>query len=252
MIIEEVAGGDSLLKRLDPRVKIAVALFFSVVVAVSNRFLVLGSALAVSLGIVLTARIPEREIIRRLLPVNTLILFLWLFLPFTIAGRPLFSFGLLVGTVEGVLYAVRISIKSNAIMLMLIALVASTPIFTLGHAMHELRIPKKLVHLFFFTYRYLHVMHREYVRLVNSMKARGFNPGTNLHTYKTFAYMVGILLVKSFDRAQRVHNAMLCRGFKGNLYSLSELSIKKIDIVSFILMTAVILLFGILEWTKIT
>ena len=117
--------------------------------------------------------------------------------------------------------------------------------------MHELRAPKKIVHLFFFTYRYIHVIHREYVRLLNAMKIRGFRPRTNMHTYKTFAYLVGMLLVKSCDRAQRVHNAMLCRGFRGKLYSLSEFSLRTTDVISLILMLLVILGLGILEWTKI-
>ena len=249
-MIEELSNGDSFIKQLDPRVKIVVVFLFSVVVAVSKRLPVLMWALALGLLIVLTARVPTKEFIRRLIPVNMLIVFLWFFLPITFGGKPLFYMGALPVTREGVLYATQISIKSNAIMLMLIALVASTPIFTLGHAMHELGIPKKIVHLFFFTYRYIHVIHREYIRLVNSMKIRGFRPKTSLHTYKTYAYMVGMLLVRSFDRAQRVHNAMLCRGFKGNLYSLSKFSLKGRDIIFLVLMITVILALGVLEWKK--
>ena len=250
-MIEELAGGDSLIGRLDPRVKIVVVFLFSVAVAVSNRFVVLMLALGLGLCIVLAARLPIKQLVRRLVPVNMFIILLWFFLPFTFKGEPLFSVGPLVSTHEGVLYAARISIKSNAIMVMLIALVASTSILTLGHAMHELRVPKKIVHLFFFTYRYIHVIHREYLRLVSAMKVRGFRPGTNVHTYKTFAYLVGMLLVRSSDRAERVHNAMLCRGFSGNLYSLSEFSLKTRDMISLILMLALILALGVLEWTKI-
>ncbi len=250
-MIEELAGGDSLIRRLDPRVKIVVVFLFSIAVAVSNRFVVLMLALGLGICIVLAARLPIKQLVRRLVPVNMFIILLWFFLPFTFEGEPLFSVGPLVGTHEGVLYAARISIKSNAIMVMLIALVASTSILTLGHAMHELRVPKKIVHLFFFTYRYIHVIHREYLRLVSAMKVRGFRPGTNVHTYKTFAYLVGMLLVRSSDRAERVHNAMLCRGFSGNLYSLSEFSLKTRDMISLILMLALILALGVLEWTKI-
>jgi cobalt/nickel transport system permease protein len=250
-MIEELAAGDSLIQRLDPRVKIVVVFLFSVAVAVSNRFVVLMLALGLGLCIVLAARLPIKQLVRRLVPVNMFIILLWFFLPFTFEGEPLFSVGPLVGTHEGVLYAARISIKSNAIMVMLIALVASTSILTLGHAMHELRVPKKIVHLFFFTYRYIYVIHREYLRLVSAMKVRGFRPGTNVHTYKTLAYLVGMLLVRSSERAERVHNAMLCRGFSGNLYSLSEFSLKSRDMISLILMLALILTLGVLEWTKI-
>jgi len=59
-----------------------------------------------------------------------------------------------------------------------------------------------------------------------------------------------MLLVRSSDRADRVHNAMLCRGFRGRLYSLSEFSLRRIDVISLILMTALILALGVLEWTR--
>lgn len=249
-MFEELSNGDSFICHLDPRVKIIVVFFFSVLAAVAVRMQVLLWLLSLGILIVVLARVPLPELFRRLMPVNLLIAFLWLFLPFTFAGEPMFSVGALTVTREGLLYAARISIKSNAMMLMLITLVASTPIFTLGHAMHELGVPQKIVHLFFFTYRYIHVMHREYVRLVNSMKIRGFTPGNNLHTYRTIAYMVGMLLVKSFDRAQRVHNAMLCRGFEGNLYSLSTFSLNGRDIVSLILMITAVIILGVLEWKK--
>jgi len=249
-MIVELAGGDSLIQRLDPRVKILVVFLFSVLVAVSNRFVVLLLGLALGLSMALLARLPVKQVLARLVPVNLFIIFLWFFLPFTLQGTPLFSVGPLVGTHEGVLYAARISIKSNTIMAVLIALVASTSLLTLGHAMHDLKIPKKLVHLFFFTYRYIHVIHKEYLRLINAMKVRGFRPGTNMHTYRTFAYLVGMLLVKSSDRADRVHSAMLCRGFRGNLYSLSAFSLRASDVISLILMLVLILALGVLEWTR--
>jgi cobalt/nickel transport system permease protein len=249
-MIVELAGGDSLIQRLDPRVKIVVVFLFSVVVAVSNRFLVLLLGLALGLCMALLARLPVKQVLVRLVPVNLFIIFLWFFLPFTLQGKPLFSVGPLVGTHEGVLYAARISIKSNTIMTVLIGLVASTSLLTLGHAMHDLKIPKKLVHLFFFTYRYIDVIHKEYLRLVNAMKVRGFRPGTNMHTYRTFAYLVGMLLVRSSDRADRVHTAMLCRGFGGNLYSLSAFSLRACDVISLILMLILILALGVLEWTR--
>jgi cobalt/nickel transport system permease protein len=250
MIGAEFESGESFVQRLDPRVKIIIVLIFSVIVAVSNRFDVLMLALAAGLCILLLARVPIRQLVRRLIPVNAFILFLWIFLPFTLRGEPLFSIGPLVGSHEGVLYATRISIKSNAIMLVLIALVASTSILTLGHAMHELKVPQKIVHLFFFTYRYVHVIYREYLRSVNAMKVRGFRPSTNMHTYKTFAYLVGMLLVRSCDRAQRVHNAMLCRGFRGKLYSLSQFSLKTADVISLVVMLVMVLALGVLEWMK--
>ena len=113
MIGEEFASADSLICKLDPRIKVAVVFLFSVVVAVSTRFVVLMLALALGICVICLGRVPVKELLHRLVPVNMLIIFLWCFLPFTFEGEPLFTLGTLVGTHEGVLHAAQISIKSS-------------------------------------------------------------------------------------------------------------------------------------------
>lgn len=243
---------DSILKRLDPRIKITAVFIFSILVAVCSRFIVLFPAIAVGLLAVLISGAPIKEVLKRLWPVNLMLVFLWFFLPFSFSGEPVFTIGPFSATVKGLLYSAMLTLKSNTMMLMLIALVVSTPVFTMGHAMQKMGMPDKLVHLFFFTYRYVHVIFAEYIRMMNTLKVRCFKPGTDIHTYKTFANMVGMLLVKSFDRAQRVHKAMLCRGFNGTLYSMSDFSFKKNDLIFLIFFAAVILILGILEWAAAT
>ncbi len=251
MIEEQFSAGESIVHGLDPRIKIIVAILFSAVVAVSSSFLALFTALAVSLSLIVLARLSAKAVFYRLLLVNGLILFLWLLLPFTFKGEALFTIGPLVGTREGVLYASQITVKCNAILLAMIALVATIPIFTLGHAMRQLHFPDKIIHLFLFTYRYIHVILQEYHRLTNAMKIRGFIARTNIHTYRSYAYLVGMLLVKSYDRAERVYKAMLCRGFSGRYYTLSRFSIKTGDILYLSLMLAAILGLVVLQWSAI-
>lgn len=250
MLQEGFSKGNSFLHRLDPRVKIVWVLMFSVVVAVCEKFLVLLAGLTLALGFCLMARVGVRQLARRLVPVNLFVIFLWCFLPFTVAGDPVFSLGPFVATHQGILYATQISLKSNAIVIVLVALITSTSVLSLGHALHELRVPEKIVHLFFFTYRYLFVIHQEYLRLMEAMKVRAFRPKTNVHTYKTFAYLLGMLLVRSSERAERVHKAMLCRGFSGRLYSLSQFSTRKVDLVWISVMSVFVLTLVIAEWTK--
>ncbi len=248
MIEEQFSTGDSFIHGLDPRIKIIAAILFSVVVAVSSCFLALCAALALSLLLVVLARLSARKVFHRLLLVNGLILFLWLLLPFTFKGESLFEIGPLVGTKQGVVYAGQITVKCNAILLAMISLLATIPIFTLGHAMGRLHLPDKIIHLFLFTYRYIHVIFEEYRRLVNAMKIRGFVPRTNLHTYRSYAYLVGMLLVKSHDRAERVYKAMLCRGFSGKYYTLSRFSVKGGDILYLSWMLAATLGLVLLQW----
>jgi len=251
MIEEQFSTGNSFVHGLDPRIKIIVAVLFSVVVAVSPSLPAILLALGVSLFLIALARLSLREVFYRLLLANGLILFLWLLLPFTYEGNTLFTVGPLVGTKEGVLYASRITVKCNAILLAMIALLATTPICTLGHAMSELHFPDKIIHLFLFTYRYVHVISQEYHRLANAMRIRGFMPRTNTHTYRSYAYLVGMLLVRSYDRAERIHKAMLCRGFDGRYYALRRFSVKTGDILWLSLMLATILGLAIVQWGAI-
>ena len=252
MIIEEqFSTGESFVHNLDPRVKIIVAILYSIVVAVSSNFSALLPALGISVFLIVLGKLSIRKVLYRLLLVNGLIIFLWVFLPFTYKGESLFTIGPLVGTKEGVLYASQITVKCNAILLAMIALLSTIPISTLGHAMGQLYFPDKLIHLFLFTYRYIHVIFREYNRLINAMRIRGFIPGTNLHTYRSYAYLVGMLLVRSYDRAERIHTAMLCRGFHGKYYTLSRFSIKIRDILYLSLMLSAILVLMVLQWRAI-
>lgn len=248
MIIEEqFSTGHSFVHNLDPRVKIIVAILYSIVVAVSNNFSALLPALGVSLFLIVLSKLSIRKVFYRLLLVNGMIIFLWVFLPFTYKGEAWFTIGPLAGTKEGVLYASQITVKCNAILLAMIALLSTTTIFTLGHAMGQLYLPDKLTQLFLFTYRYIHVIFQEYNRLINAMRIRGFIPGTNLHTYRSYAYLVGMLLVRSYDRAERIHKAMLCRGFHGRYYTLTQFSIKIGDIIYLSLMLSAILGLVILQ-----
>jgi cobalt/nickel transport system permease protein len=252
MIEEPFSTGNSIIHALDPRVKIIIVALFSVIVAVSSRFLSLLPALGISLFLVVMAKLPIKRVFYRVLLVNGLILFLWFVLPFTYNGQGLFAIGPFIATKEGILLASQITVKSNAILLSMIALLSTTPIFSLGHAMGQLYFPDKITHLFLFTFRYIHVIYKEYRRLINAMKMRGFVPRTNIHTYKSYAYLVGMLLVRSYDRAERIHKAMRCRGFNKKYHSLTQFSLKMEDIFCLSLMSAVISGLAVLQWVITT
>ena len=248
MLEEGFIVGDSVIHRLDPRIKSIVAGIFSIVVAVSDRFVALIPALLIAIGFLFVAKLPIRKVLSRLLIVNIFIFFLWLLLPFTTEGSPLFSIGPLTASKAGILSAIMITLKSNAIILAFMALLATMSVFTMGRALSDLHVPPKIVHLIFLTYRYIHVIHVEYRRLTKSIKIRGFHPGNNLHTYRTYAYLVGMLLVKSYERAERVRAAMLCRGFQGKFYDLKDFELKTTDLIFMFLMLVGISVVAFLQW----
>jgi len=249
--VETFALGESFIHRLDPRVKIASAVALAVVTATGGRLGVLGLSLLVGLVLIGLARLSLLQVGLRLLAVNAFLLLLWCILPFSYPGRPLFELGPLVASREGVAYAVAITLKSNAIILVMIALLATTPIFTLVHGLWHLRLPVKLVQLLFFTFRYFHVMHQEYLRLRGAMRVRCFKARTNRHTYRSLAYLVGMLLVRSFDRSERIYQAMLCRGFQGRFWVLDHFELRAADLAFLGVMVLVALAMAVGQWTHL-
>lgn len=230
LINESFSSGNSFIHKLDPRVKIIIAVLFSIIVATTDKRVLLFNALLFSIGITIIARLKTKQIIHRLLVVNSFIFLLWLMLPLTFPGEKICTLGSLGVSQEGIKYAFLITIKSNSIILVGISLLSTSSIFNLVHALRHLYLPDKLIQLFFFTYRYIHTIHSEYIRLKNALKIRSFKPQTNLHTYKTYAYLVGMMLVRSYDRSKRVYNAMLCRGFKGKFWTLNHFYLRKSDL----------------------
>jgi len=237
MHLEEFAEGKSLIHSLDPRIKLLSLFPFIVVVAISEGLIVPSIGLMVAGGLVLFSQLNLKAVLSRLLPVNLFILFLWLILPFSVKGKDIFTIGTLTATSEGFFYTLTITLKANAIVLATIALVGTIPIFRLVHALKHLKVPEKLVNLFFFCYRYISVLHEDYTALYNAMKTRAFKPATSLHTYRSFAYLIGMLVVRSYDHSEKIYRAMLCRGFKGRFPLLDHFAgLTKKDIVFFIFM----------------
>ena len=245
---EPFAEGKSVPHRLDPRGKVVVAALFAVLLAVAQTYAVVLAGLAVALICLVLARLPLKKLVVRLLVVNSFIFLLWLVLPLTYPGEVVWRLGPLAVTKEGLIYTGLITLKSNAIIIALIALIATIPVITLGQALQKQRLPDKLCHLLLFTYRYLHVFEKEFQRQVQAMKIRGFKPGTNLHTYRSYAYLAAMLLVRSYDQADRVYQAMLCRGFKGTFYSLRTFSWSRQDGIFLTLSLSALLVLGYLEW----
>jgi cobalt/nickel transport system permease protein len=249
MHLEEFAEGSSLFHRLDPRVKFVSLMPYIIVVAIMKDLQYPVIALLMSALMIAVARIDIKKLIERLAAVNIFILLLWVFLPFSYPGDAIYHIGPLSASREGVFFALSITLKANAIILATIAILGTSEIFSLAHALVHLQVPNKLVHLFFFFYRYISVLHEEYTTLKRAISIRAFRPKSNMHTYRTYAYLVGMLIVRSFDHSQRIYNAMLCRGFTGRFPIITHFHMHTRDYVFGGLMIFTTLIIGILSFS---
>jgi cobalt/nickel transport system permease protein len=251
MIDEPFAHGSSIIHRIDPRFKIVFAGALSIATAVSYRFPALFFALGLSLLLVAASRLNLVSVLKKLVVVFGFLLLLWLILPLTFEGEVFTRIGPLKITRPGLILSAQITLKSVSILMMFIALVTTASFVAIGHAMDRLGIPAKIVHLMLMSYRYIFVIAQEYQRLSRAAIIRGFRPGTNLHTYRTYAYLLGMIFVRAAERADQVYRAMRCRGFNGRFYCLAEFPAHQRNWIFAGLMTISLAVLASLEWTDI-
>ncbi len=223
--------GNSFIHKADPRIKLISGLIiaFSVALLKSIQASALGFFLAFLF--ILVFSLPVGKVAKTLLFANIFIAFLWLFLPFSLEGKTLFHVWRLKLTIEGIRFAFLITLKCNAILMIIITFIATIPMPTVGYALSSLGFSERLTLILLMSYRYIDVIFEEYKRLAQSLKVRCFKPGTNLHTYRTYAYLIAMVFARSYERGIRVYQAMLLRGFNGRFYSLRRFKLKNSDIL---------------------
>lgn len=249
--------GHSLIHHLDPRVKVVVTLAF----IISNALLPDGAWIAFVLawafvlfanalsgfGIGFTFRRSFIALPFALAAITVL---------FSIPGKPVSSFEFIMWdftiTDAGLLRFVSIVIRSWLSVQLAILLVATTEFPKIVHALNHLRVPTIITVIISFLYRYLFVLADEVLRLLRARQSRsaaaaGRNPGGNIVWRARIAgHMAGQLFLRSYERSDRIYNAMLSRGYKGELMTIhphhfhtSDLWIGALSVLGLIIMQIV-------------
>lgn len=222
-------AGRTIVRRLDPRARIVAVCAFAVAVVALKAFPPLLTALAGGLVLMRLADMAPLPTLKRVAMMDGFIVFMLALLPFTTPGETVLTVAGFPATREGFVLAAQIALKANAIVLAAMALVGTMEPVTLGHALYRLKVPENLVHLMLFTVRYIDVIHQEYQRMRLAMRARGFRPANTRHTYRSFGYLIGMMLVRALERSERILAAMKCRGFSGRLEVLDTLDYHRRD-----------------------
>jgi len=219
------------LRRIDPRLRIVAAVAFAITTVALQSLSLLTVMLLVAALLMIAAKLPLGQTIKRVIAMDTFIIAMIAFLPFTMEGTQIFTIFGFPASYEGLIRAAEIALTANAVVMAMLALAGSMEETTFGQALHGLKVPAKLVHLLLFTIRYIEVLRDEYRRLRQAMKCRGFRPGTNGHTYRSFGYLVGMMLIRAMERSERIMDAMKCRGFTGTLPMTQGFALRGSDIL---------------------
>lgn len=224
-------SGQSLIHQLDPRVK----LLATVAIILSNVFLPDGAWaaffitwVAILIFIVLAKITPGFVLKRALVAVPfALVAFTVMFtLPGTeIAQFHLFGWTLSISA-EGLVRFISILVRAWLSVQVAILLTATTTFPDLSHGLRHLHVPLILIAVLSFMYRYLFVLSEEAERLLQARAARSARlPGGKRTSVfwraKNAGNMVGQLFLRSYERSDRVYQAMVARGFEGEFLTLN-------------------------------
>ncbi len=244
--IDKYAHITSPIHRWDPRVKIAFLGVLIITIATLNKLPLIAVAFACCIALVLISRLPVSFVTKRLLPATFLLLPFFIIIPLTMPGETAvkilaFSFNL-----EGLVIASKVYLKALSIVMLIITIMGTAPFTDSLKAMERLKMPSMLVQMTLFTYRYIFVFLMETKRMNTAMCSRNFIKKTNLHTLKTMGNFVGMLLVRSFEKAEKIYQAMLSRGYDGVLKTFFEYKIVALDYVkgSLVMIVCITLFIG--------
>lgn len=247
MFAQPFAHGHSPLHSLDPRVRLAAAAASAICLAMAQTLPAALYGLAMGAALLLLSRPPLKATLPGLLGVNIFLCFLCLLTPFSLPGDAVWHWGPFSASRQGLELALVLWLRSNALVLCFLALAATMPVSTAAYALQHLRCPARLVFLLLFAGRYVHDIAGEWRTLLAAARLRGFRARTSLHSYRTLASLLGLLLLRGLDRARRVHEAMLLRGFRQRIYCVTPFQARTRDTVFAALMSTAL---GILIWLE--
>lgn len=228
MDLDRAIARDSPLHRADPRLKLVatVATILAITLVPIGGFVALAIAW---LGLTVASTIARLGALRLSRGAFVAAPFLLVAVPliFTRAGDPIGNIGPLTISGEGLVMFATIATKSWLSVQCALLLTYTTPFHDLIDAMRDLRIPRILVAIIGFMYRYLAVLGEEASRMLRARSARsasataGAAGGSLAWRASVTGHMVGSLFLRSYERSERIYAAMQARGFEGTFRHLS-------------------------------
>lgn len=213
--------GHTRVHHLAPHVKVAAAVAFVFAVALTPRSTLWPYAVdaAVLVAVIRVARLRPRFVATRALVVLPFVGFAVL-IPFVASGERVDVLGVAVSE-EGLRSAAHVLAKALLGVVTSIVLAATTELPRLLAGLDRLRVPPVLTQIAGFMLRYLEVVAGELRRMRTSMTARGYDPRW-IGQVRPIAAASGALFVRSYERGERVHRAMLARGYDGTMPPLHD------------------------------
>jgi cobalt/nickel transport system permease protein len=143
---------------------------------------------------------------------------------------PFVLFVALISVAQGPIVILTILIKSWLCILSMIVLASTTRFPELLKAFESLRLPRVIVMLMSFMYRYIFVVVDEIMRMKKARDSRSFGGNRRWHI-RTAGSMIGALFLRTYERGERIYISMASRGFTGKIKILKDFQISRGDLL---------------------
>ncbi|MFJ2177004.1 cobalt ECF transporter T component CbiQ [Streptomyces sp. NPDC087851] len=240
--------GDSPVHALPPHCKLAAVFCFVLVVVSTPRTAVWALALYAALlaGVAAVARVPAGLLLRRMLIEVPFVAFAVL-MPFVVPGEQIRVAGVPL-SVPGLWDAWNVLAKGTLGVAASVLLASTTELRALLLGLQRLRLPPLLVQIASFMIRYGDVITDEMRRMSIARRSRGFE-ARGVRQWGVLAKSAGALFIRAYERGERVHLAMVSRGYAGSMPVIDEVTASRAQWTYAAVLPVTALVVCLLGWT---
>jgi len=234
----------SIIHRLETRIKIiSFVVFIALSVSLNNIYTLFAALMAAILFSIL-GKVGLRKLLKRLFLAFPFELIIIIFIPFTVKGHEVINLLGLSITAEGLSRALVLFLRMETACVIMAVLFLTTGANGIINGLRGLKFPNIIVALIEFILRYIDLFNHEIEKMNIARKSRGYVKGKhifNKKTFKTLGDIIGIGLIRSYDRSKKIYNSMLSRGYKGYTiqYHSPEIKLSDVFLAALFIVTAV-------------
>jgi cobalt/nickel transport system permease protein len=235
--LDLLAENSSPIHRLDPRAKVLTTLLFIVYVVSFDKYEIarLLPFFLYPAFLIGMANVPFGYLLRKLIIVSPFVLFIGIFNPI-LDREIIFQFGSL-NISGGWLSLLSILLRFTLTVGAALLLIATTGFPAICVALVKLGVPRVFAVQLLMLYRYVFVLIEESIRMIRAYTLRSFSK--KMMPFQVFKQLLGNLLLRTLDRAQRIHMAMLSRAFTGEIHIVKQFSFGMREIIYFLSFTTI-------------
>ena len=241
IVLGQYIPGDSLVHRLDPRVKILATLAYMISIFFIDDFIFFIPVVLYILLVVSICKIKLSRLLKGLRPILMILIITSLFNLFLTPGKIIFTLGPLEMTEEGLIKAIFIALRLTILLAGTSLMTMTTSPMELTQGLEKLFKPLKVIGfpvaelamMISISLRFIPTLFDESQKIMNAQKARGadFESGNIFSRAKSMVPLLVPLFINSFKRADELSTAMEARCYipRGKRTKLNEISMDKSD-----------------------